>query len=53
MGLFHPEALVERIIIGPSAYPVPMWMAFVDALKKAGVPDPDKRVVISNIPIRW
>jgi hypothetical protein len=47
-----PE-LVERIIIGPSMYPVPMWMAFVDALKKAGVPDPDKRVFLSNIPIRW
>ena len=46
-------ALVERIIVGPSMYPLPMWMAFVDALKKAGVPDPDKRVFLSNIPIRW
>jgi hypothetical protein len=46
-------ALVERIIIGPSMYPLPMWMAFVDALKKAGVPDADKRVFRSDIPIRW
>lgn len=45
-------ALVERIIIGPSAYPLPMAMAFVDALRKSGVPDPEKRVVVSNIPIR-
>jgi len=45
-------ALVERIIIGPSVYPVPMAMAFIDALRKAGVPDPEKRVFVSNIPIR-
>jgi hypothetical protein len=46
-------ALVDRIIIGPSAYPAPMSMAFIDALKKAGVSDAEKRVFASNIPIRW
>jgi hypothetical protein len=45
-------ALVERIIIGPSVYPVPMRMAFADALEKAGVPDAATKVVASNIPIR-
>jgi hypothetical protein len=46
-------ALIERIIIGPSMYPVPMAMAFIEALRKADVQDPEKRVFVSNIPIRW
>lgn len=44
--------LFDRLIIGPSPYPVVMYGAFVDALFKAGVLDAPKRVLISNIPIR-
>jgi hypothetical protein len=45
-------ALVERVIIGPSMYPVPMLMAFIDALTKAGVADAATKVAFSGIPIR-
>jgi hypothetical protein len=45
-------SLIERIIIGPSVYPVPMHMAFTDALAKAGIPNAATKVVASNIPIR-
>lgn len=47
------STLVERIIIGPSNYPLPIGMAFMDALRGAGVADAEKRVFASNIPIRW
>jgi hypothetical protein len=44
--------LFERLIIGPSPFPVAMADAFADALTKAGVADADKKLFISNIPIR-
>ncbi|MDO8438117.1 MAG: hypothetical protein Q7S69_08195 [Nitrosomonadaceae bacterium] len=44
--------LFDRIIIGPSPYPLVQRGAFVDALKEAGVPDAEKHVVMSDIPIR-
>jgi hypothetical protein len=45
-------ALVDRVIIGPTAYPIPMAQAFILALHNAGVTDTASRVVVSNIPIR-
>ena len=45
-------ALVDRIIIGPTAYAAPMYAAFIQALADAGVPDAASRVVVSGIPIR-
>jgi hypothetical protein len=42
----------DRLIIGPSPYPWPMFEAFVAALLKSGVPDAAKRVFVSAIPIR-
>jgi hypothetical protein len=45
-------ALVDHIIIGPSQYPLPMQRAFTEALRQAGMPEPEKRVVVSFIPIR-
>lgn len=45
-------ALVDRIIIGPTAYGVPMYTTFVELLREAGVSEPEKRVVFSGIPIR-
>lgn len=44
--------LFERLIIGPSPYPVAMFDAFVDVLTKAGVADAGTKIFISNIPIR-
>jgi len=45
-------ALLDRIIIGPTQYPLPMLEAFTLLLTDAGVTDPDKRVFVSDIPIR-
>ena len=44
--------LVDRVIIGPSAYPVPISQAFALALYNAGMTDAGTRVVVSNIPLR-
>jgi hypothetical protein len=44
--------LVDRVIIGPTAYAVTMAQAFVVALHNAGVVDPALRVVVSGIPLR-
>lgn len=44
--------LIERIIIGPSQYPVMVADAIIMALRNAGVQEPEKRIVISNIPLR-
>lgn len=45
-------SIFDRLIIGPSQYPLAMYQAFVDALTKAGVPDAPARVFTSGIPIR-
>lgn len=44
--------LFDRLIIGPSPYPWPMYEAFVGALTESGVADAAQRVWSSNIPIR-
>ena len=44
--------VVDRIIIGPTQYPDAMWTAFVTILKRAGIPDPEDKVSVSNIPLR-
>jgi hypothetical protein len=44
--------LVDRIIIGPTVYAVPIYQAFVQALSEAGMTDAASRVVASGIPIR-
>jgi hypothetical protein len=45
-------ALLDRIIIGPTQYPLVMYEAFCDLLLEAGVKDPSKMVFISDIPLR-
>jgi hypothetical protein len=44
--------LLDRVIIGPSPYPVTMGHAFGVALQQAGVANPGSRIVASGIPIR-
>lgn len=48
------QNLVERIIIGPTDYMMPIWSALVSELERAGVPraDAEGRVVFSGIPLR-
>jgi len=44
--------IFDHLIIGPTSYPWPIYGAFVDELKKAGVADSADRVLVSGIPIR-
>jgi len=44
--------MFDRLIIGPTPYPWPMYEAFVAALKQAGVADAENRLFASRIPIR-
>ena len=48
------SSIFDRLIIGPSLYPLPMCEAFTVALVKAGVPQETAkaRVLISGIPLR-
>ncbi len=45
-------SLLDRIIIGPTAYPYVSATAFVRLLEEAGVRDAGDRVVVSEIPLR-
>jgi hypothetical protein len=42
----------DRLIVGPTQYPWPIYGAFVEVLKAAGVPSAEERVFVSKIPIR-
>jgi hypothetical protein len=45
-------SLVDRIIIGPTVFGMPIYTAFVEELAKAGMTDAGSRVWVSGIPIR-
>lgn len=53
-GLMKVELnnLIEKIIIGPTNYPMPLYKAFVKLLSDAGVEDAARKVVVSDIPLR-
>jgi hypothetical protein len=44
--------IVDRIIIGPTEYPLALRAAFVELLNDAGLPDAAARVFVSDIPLR-
>ncbi len=44
--------MFDRLIIGPTTYPWPMFHAFLEALTKSGVSDANNRIFVSDIPIR-
>jgi hypothetical protein len=44
--------IIDRIILGPCAFPMATADALVSLLVKAGMPDADKRIKISGIPLR-
>ena len=44
--------ILDRIIVGPSPYPWPIYEAFVSELRKLGLSDAENRVFVSDIPIR-
>jgi len=51
VGLAIPE-LIDRIIIGPCQFPAIIRSAFLELLQQAGMSDAEKRVIISDIPLR-
>ncbi len=51
VGIEIPR-LVDRIIIGPTDYPLAMWKAFVEILENAGVKNPGSKIFVSDIPLR-
>jgi hypothetical protein len=51
IGIEIPQ-IVDRVIIGPSDFPMVMHQAFVRTLREAGMDDAEKRVVVSGIPLR-
>jgi hypothetical protein len=51
VGLSLPE-LLNRIIIGPCEFPQVILGAFCQLLVEAGVPEPDSKIVVSDIPLR-
>jgi len=51
VGVSVPQ-LIERIIIGPSEYPLAIYQAFKVALEEAGVENAGARVIVSGIPLR-
>ena len=44
--------LIDKVIIGPTQYPVVLYDAFEIALLKSGVEDISNRIVVSDIPLR-
>jgi hypothetical protein len=44
--------LLDRIIIGPTQYPLAQYEAFFELLTEAGVQDPGAKLHISDIPLR-
>jgi len=51
VGLALPE-LLNSIIIGPCEFPQVIQRAFHQLLVEAGVPEPEKKIVVSDIPLR-
>jgi hypothetical protein len=44
--------IFDHLIIGPTPFSKPMREAYVDALSKCGISDPDTKISASDIPIR-
>lgn len=51
LGMEVPEIL-DRIIIGPTKFPNAIYQAFHQILTDLGVPNPEQRIAISDIPLR-
>lgn len=45
-------SLLDRLIIGPTAFPIPQHRAFGRALWEAGIADPWGKIVVSHLPLR-
>jgi hypothetical protein len=45
-------SLINRVIIGPTEYPLALSEAFVQLLEEAGVQEAASKVCVSDIPLR-
>jgi hypothetical protein len=50
-GLELPE-LIDRVIIGPTKFPVGIYDALVTVLTDAGIKNAASKVIVSDIPLR-
>jgi len=50
-GMEVPE-IIDRIIIGPTKFPGAIYQAFHQILIDLGVPNPEQRIAVSDIPLR-
>lgn len=48
----EPHELINRIIIGPTQFPIAVRSTLLKYLYDLGVPDPQAKVVVSGIPLR-
>lgn len=50
-GIEIPK-LIDRIIVGPTQFSIPICKALANLLQQAGDPNPIPKIVISNVPLR-
>lgn len=48
----EPKAFIERIIIGPTDYPMPVYQAYLRGMADAGIEKPEERLKVSFLPLR-
>jgi hypothetical protein len=48
----NPAELIDRVIIGPSKFPVGIYDALMVLLAEAGVQNPISKIVVSDLPLR-
>ncbi len=48
----NPDALLDRLIIGPTEHPLAMGDAFAELLRRADVQNPRLKIRFSNMPVR-
>jgi hypothetical protein len=44
--------LIDRVIIGPSRFPVGIYDALLSLLTEAGVENPVSKIIVSDLPLR-
>jgi hypothetical protein len=49
---FTPPDFLDRVIIGPTEYPIPVFDAFLNVMEQAHIPDFAKKLFVSHIPLR-
>ena len=48
----EPAALLDRVIIGPTSFPIPIRNAYLERMKAEGIADAESKLSISFLPLR-